>query len=151
MIPLTIIHLSSMHTKTNKRFSYWSNYGDKLLQRKDILPGHIFFLPKKIKKSWLNYHLIEDGCFNHPILIFRASEHADAVTLLTVVPRNSQLWEESTDLIRLHLSKGQGSKTGIHKIPRIVNVTSPFIPIHLILIMERYFILKGMANSPSVP
>lgn len=130
----------------------WRHDGDKLLQRKDILPGHILFLPKKdeIIKSCLSYRLVKDGYFNHPVLILRASEHGYAVTLLMVVPCNSQLWGKSADLIRLHLSKGQGSKPGIHKILSSANVTSPFVPVHLTLIVERYFILKGMANSLSV-
>ena len=74
----------------NNGLPYWSNGGDNVLQRKDILPGCIFFLLKKrdIKKSWLRYSLIEDGCFDNPIMILRASENTDIVTFLTVGTRN---------------------------------------------------------------
>jgi hypothetical protein len=42
-----------MPTYANKGFSRWTNDGDKMLRRKEILPGHILSLPKKeeIEKS----------------------------------------------------------------------------------------------------
>ena len=51
-----------------------------MLQRKDILPGQIYFLPPKeeIEKSWMSHHLVEDGYFGHPVLMLCASEHPSA-------------------------------------------------------------------------
>ena len=49
-------------------------------------PGHILYLPKKHEIRELSFFNLglDDGCFNHPVVILSADERSDSATVLLV-------------------------------------------------------------------